>query len=452
LEYGKYENFMKNKSAQFKSIVVQYEFRMVWASFALFIATFVIDAYFLSSFFILIEAGLFCIVFIFLFARVYASARTNKETAIERNELKSILNGLDDAIIVYDEHFNAVFFNPVAERLFKIKAEAVLGHTFVPQDVERAGWQTLIQVIFSSLAPRVVARSKEGEYPEVVDLSFSDPVFEFRVTTIPVTGENGKTLAFIKIVRDYTAEIAALRSNTEFVTVASHQLRGPVTNISWALQSLEQAPELNDTNKIVVATALSAAQGLLRRINELLSVAKMDEGHFGYSFEEANIVDFLGIILNDILPQARAAGVKIYFDRPSVDLPRVMIDPKQLSIAVVNIMENAIRYNVANGEVIVKVAKADDNPFIAVTVRDTGIGIPQESLKKLFTKFFRAENAVKLQTEGSGLGLYIAKGIIAAHGGEIRAESELNRGTIVTFTIPTDPDLVPKREIGAEYI
>ena len=152
----------------------------------------------------------------------------------------------------------------------------------------------------------------------------------------------------------------------------------------------------------------------------------------------------------NLLAAARP-GVKIFFDRPSTDLPHAMIDPKQLSIAVVNIMENAIRYNVANGEVIVKVAKEDDKPFIAVAVRDTGIGTPADSVKNLFTKFFRAENATKLQTEGSGLGLYIAKGIVAAHGGEIRAESELNRGTIVTFTVPTDPALVPKSEPSAEY-
>jgi len=443
---------MKNEQSQFKNIIVQREFRMVWASCALLIAAFVIDAYFLSSLFILIEAGLLCVVFVFLFVSVYSVARTSKSTVIERNELKSILSGLDDAIIIYDEHFNATFFNPAAERLFKINAEAVLGHTFVPQDVERAGWQTLIQVIFSSLAPRVVSRSKEGESPEVVDLSFSDPFLEFRVTTAPIVEENGKTLAFMKIIRDRTAEIVALRSNTEFVTIASHQLRGPLTNINWALQSLGQATELNDANKEIVTTALSAARGLLRRIDDLLSVAKMDEGHFGYSFEDTDLVDFLGRILNDILPQARAAGVKIYFDRPSVDLPHVMIDPKQLSIAIVNIMENAIRYNVANGEVIVKIAKADDKPFIAVTVRDTGIGIPKESVEKLFMKFFRTENAEKSQTEGSGLGLYIAKGIVVAHGGEIHAESELNRGTIITFTIPTDPNLVPKREIGAEYL
>jgi two-component system sensor histidine kinase VicK len=443
---------MKNTSAQFKNIITEPGFRMVWASLVVFVAAFAISAYFLPTPLVLIEAGLFCILFVFLFASVYGAVRTSKETAIERNELQSILNGLDDAIIVYDDRFNVIFFNPAAERLFKIKADVVLGHTLVPQDVERAGWQTLVQVIFSSLAPRVVVRSKEGASPEVVDLSFSDPAIELRVTTAPIMEEKGKKLAFMKIIRDRTGEIAALRSNTEFVTIASHQLRGPLTNINWALQSLEQSAHMADTDKLIVTTAAAAGRNLLRRVDDLLTVAKIDEGHFGYNFEEANIVDFLGTILNDVLPQARTAGVKIFFDRPTVDLPRVMIDPKQLSVAVVNIMENAIRYNVENGEVIVKVVKDDKKPFIAVTVRDTGIGIPKESVKQIFMKFFRADNAGKLQTEGSGLGLYIAKGIVVAHGGDISAESELNRGTIITFTIPTDPALVPKRETGAEYL
>lgn len=441
---------MGNKTSQFRNIIVRPEFRTVWALLAVIIAAFAIDAYFLPLFFILIEAVLLCIAFILLFAGVYAAAQANKGTAIERNELKSVLGGLDDAIIVYDDHFNATFFNPAAERIFKITAKSVLGHTFVPQDVEREGWRTLTQVIFSSLAPRVMSHSREGEYPEVVDLSFDDPMLEFRVTTAPVVEENGKTLAFIKIIRDRTTEIAALRSNTEFVTVVSHQLRGPLTNINWALQSLEQSTGLNETDKLTVSGAATAGRGLLRRIDDILTVAKIGEGRLGYNFQETDIVDFLGKILGEVFPQARAAGVKIYFDRPSAELPRVMIDPKQLSIALINILENAIRYNIANGEVIVKAAKADNEPFVAVTVRDTGIGIPEGSLSNLFTKFFRAENAVKLQTEGSGVGLYIAKGIITSHGGAIRAESELNRGTIITFTIPTDPSLVPKHETGSD--
>jgi signal transduction histidine kinase len=87
-----------------------------------------------------------------------------------------------------------------------------------------------------------------------------------------------------------------------------------------------------------------------------------------------------------------------------------------------------------------------------VSVKDTGIGIAQEDMPRLFNKFYRAENAVKLQTEGSGLGLYIAKGVVKAHGGDVWVESEMNRGTVFTFTLPTDPALVPQHEAGMEYL
>ncbi len=332
-----------------------------------------------------------------------------------------------------------------------MEAKNVLGHVLSPRDVEAEGWRTLAQIVFPSLAPRVAVHSKEGEYPQVVDISFTDPAeLEFRVTTTPVPDERGNPLAFMKIVRDRTAQVQALRSKSEFVTVASHQLRGPVTDISWALQSLSGITGIDENNKMILDHALGASQSLLRRIEDLLDIAKMEDGQFGYQFEDADVSDFLAKVLADVLPAAQKAGIKLYFDRPSEALPHVMIDSKRLSLAVTNLLENAIRYNVENGEVTVKVDKMQDKPYVVVSVKDTGIGIPPEAVANLFKKFFRADNAVKTQTEGSGLGLYIAKGIIAAHGGQIWAESELNRGTTISFALPTDPNLVPKNEMGGE--
>ena len=160
---------------------------------------------------------------------------------------------------------------------------------------------------------------------------------------------------------DRSQLIAALRSKSEFITIASHQLRGPMTDITWALQTLVGDASLGDTSKLIVVNSLAAAQGLTQRIEDLLSVAKMEEGQAGYDFEQMDIVAFVGKILADILPSAQKAGVKIYFDRPAVALPEVMIDDKRLSIALVNLLENAIRYNVANGEVSVRIAEVPES-------------------------------------------------------------------------------------------
>ena len=423
----------------------------MWVLLGVFIATGAVAWVGMSNTLLfLISAGLLFIATVLVAVTVYRAAATDRATRIDQSELKSILAAMNDALIVYDGNFNALFFNPAAEHLFRLPAKSVLGHRFTPQDVERPGWRTLIQIIFPSLAPRVLTRSKEGEYPQVVDASFSDPELELRVTTSPIVDEGGKTLGFMKIVRDRTAQVEVLRGRSEFVTVASHQLRGPITDINWALQSLAKATELSETDKFIVQNALAAARGIISRIESLINISKMEEGKFGYKFEETDAVAFIGQVLADVLPAARKAGVKIYFDRPATALSKVMIDAQRLSLALVNILENAIRYNVENGEVTVKVDAVPGKSFLVVSVRDTGIGVPAESMPKLFTKFYRADNALKSQTEGSGLGLYIAKGIVRAHGGEIWVDSEINRGTTVHFTLPTDTNLVPKHEAGLE--
>ena len=441
---------MKNQTSKLKDVILWPEFQVVWVLFAIIIALGVVAFITTASWFFYLNLALLCVLLVLSVASVYHSAKIDRDTSVERSELNSILSGLNDALIVYEADFRVIFFNPAAERIFRLDAKSMMGHVFSPRDVERDGWRTLIQIIFPSLAPRVITRTKEGEYPQVVDISFTDPPLEFRVTTAPVTDEHGNPLAFMKIIRDRTSQILALRSKSEFVTVASHQLRGPVTDISWALQSLNNATGLDEANKAIVENALAASQSLLRRIEDLLNIAKMEDGQFGYKFEDADVSDFLGKVLADVLPAAQRAGIKIYFDRPSENLPHVMIDPKRLTLAVTNLIENSIRYNVENGEVTVKVDKMQDKPFVVVSVKDTGIGIPPEAMEKLFNKFYRADNALKRQTDGSGLGLYIAKGIVNAHGGQIWAESELNRGTTISFALPTDPNLVPKTEVGAE--
>ena len=117
-------------------------------------------------------------------------------------------------------------------------------------------------------------------------------------------------------------------------------------------------------------------------------------------------------------------------------------------MVVNNLLENAVRYNVKNGEITVKAEAVPNEPFIRVSVKDTGIGIAQKDTSKLFSKFFRGENATRAVAGGTGLGLYIAKNIIRAHGGQIGVTSEEGRGSTFYFTIATDEKRVPKVEVA----
>jgi len=234
------------------------------------------------------------------------------------------------------------------------------------------------------------------------------------------------------------------------VAIVSHQLRTPITEIEWALKELAADSGLSPEHKTILDRALRSAENLLDAVEDLLNVSRIEEGRFGYNFENADMTAYLGEILGAAQPQAERANLKLYFDRPKETLPQVAIDRQKLSMAISNLLDNSIRYNVENGTITVRVRKADTGPFIEVSVKDTGIGIPSEEISKLFLKFFRGTNIQKFDLEGSGLGLYIAKRIIEAHGGQAWAESELNRGTTIFFTLPTDPTLVPTKEVPSE--
>ena len=119
-------------------------------------------------------------------------------------------------------------------------------------------------------------------------------------------------------------------------------------------------------------------------------------------------------------------------------------------MAVNNIIDNAIKYNVKNGQVRIKLEALDKSPYVQISISDTGVGISKENIDNMFKKFFRGDNVVRIETEGSGLGMYIAKNIILRHGGAIRVESELNRGTTFYFTLPTDPSLIRAKETVVE--
>lgn len=385
------------------------------------------------------------------FAGSYRHALFAWHARQEEHVLRNIVMSLEDALVAYDRDFRVVYFNPAAERLFGIHASDIIGRVIQPKDAEDPSRRRLTQTIFPSLASLVIPRSRAGSYPQTVDVVFEDPRLDLRVTTMPVGDPAGELSGFMKIIRDRTHEVELMKAQSEFVTVASHQLQTPLTDMNWTLESLTQDSSLSEDAKNLATHALAGSKKLSTIVQDLLNIARIEEGRFGYNFETVDLAEFIGRILSEALPQAKRAGIRLYFDRPEGALPHVTIDTQKLTLAFTNILDNAIRYNVQNGEVVVKIEKRANEPFLEISVRDTGIGIPQGEIEKIFNKFFRASNAVKFETEGSGLGLYISKKIIEAHGGLLWAESELNRGSTFRFTLPTDPTLIPTKEVPLEY-
>lgn len=428
------------------------EMRIAWISLPFLAGVFIVDLAALGpSPLSLLSLGLVVAVAIIIIFYAASLARSNREAKIERSELKGIIFGLEDALILYDGNFKMLFFNPAAERLFGVSGGKVLGRTIVPGDAQNPELRMLAQVIFPSLAPVMVSRTEPGSYPQVVDVSFAEPNLELRVKTNAIADPSGKVLGFVKIIRDRTRDVAAIKSKNEFITVASHQLRTPITGITWALETLSKDSSIGEANRAMATGALEAGRQLASIVEDLLMTSRIEEGRFGYKFEPIDLADFINKILGEIMPHARSLGLAVYFDYPKeTKLPPAYADSEKLTMLLQNLFDNAIRYNVDGGSITVKIEEPDGQ-FLTVSVRDTGIGIPPEGLEKIFTKFYRAENALKFRSEGSGLGLYIAQNIVRAHGGKIWAESQAGRGTAFFFTLPTDQKLVPQKEVPLEW-
>lgn len=374
--------------------------------------------------------------------------RQAPEVSANLGDANAILSTLDDAVFAYDGLFRVTFANDAAVALLGIPREELDNFLITPQLTQKDPRYTrLVQIVYPSLAPLAVPHEVTGKGVQVVDLTFADPELHYRVSTVTLPGHRG----FLKVVRDRTRQIEIVRSKGEFVTVASHQLRTPLTEISWALETLAGSATLGPDDQALATQTLESVRSLIRTAEDLLGVAKIEEGRFGYAFAPLDVVALLDEELAKAMPVVEKAGLKLFFDRPSSPLPEAVADKGKIVMVLNNLLENAMRYNVKGGEITVKAEAVPNEPYVKVSVRDTGIGIGQEDVNKLFSKFFRAENAKKTVAGGTGLGLYIASNIMRAHGGQMGVGSELGRGSTFWFTLATDQRRVPSREVAEDF-
>jgi signal transduction histidine kinase len=401
----------------------------------------------MEVFLLLLVLGVFLVAGLVIFVISRRLARLNLEIKTKHNQLQGIIENLKDGLISYDPDFKIQIFNKAAEEIFNVPAKEIIGQYFNPGFVQNPKYRFLAQTIFPSLAPLVKQLSEPDVWPQIIDISFEN--LALRVITGRVDDSNGRLLGFLKIIQNRTREKELLRSKSEFITVAAHQLRTPLTGINWALETLSKESDLKPVSKQLASDGLAQSQKLLKIVNDLLDVSKIEEGKFGYQLGNVDLAELTAGILTSIEPIAKQYKIKIYFDRPTEAI-MVKVDSQKLSMVLNNLLDNALRYNVENGEVTVKIEKIPNKPFVQISVEDTGVGIPADEINKLFSKFYRGSNIKGVSAMGSGLGLYIAKNIIQRHGGEIWAESALGRGSTFYFTLPTDPKLIPPKEVFYE--
>ena len=258
---------------------------------------------------------------------------------------------------------------------------------------------------------------------------------EYRLRVTPLRGDSREVLGSVTLFEDVTHLREIDRVKSEFIAVASHELRTPLTSIAMALPLLLEPATgpLTDRQQRLLDICRQNAERLRQLMQELLDVGRLEAGRNLPTVAPVAVADVIHAVVEALAGAADRRAVSLRVDLPAF-LPPMLADRGHIERVLTNLVDNALRATDAGGAVTIS-ARADHGQVLC-SVADTGRGIRAEHLPRLFEKFSRAPDAAG---EGAGLGLFIARQIVEAHGGHIWARSEPGRGAVFSFSVPTPP-------------
>ena len=248
------------------------------------------------------------------------------------------------------------------------------------------------------------------------------------------------TVAHFDEIKGREREITEQKS--EFLMVTAHQLRTPLTGVRWGLAALLK--ESSGEKRAMIEPLLEACSNMARLIDSFLSLSKLDEGKFGSAFEDVDVRAVIEKLMINMKAAVESRGLLLTLEAPEGGRCHAWADQETLGLAISNLLDNAINYSLRGGHVRIRLQPGDHQ--LGLIVEDEGIGMAPEEVQRLFVKFSRAAEAVKLHPNGSGLGLYIARNVVLRHGSDIKVASTKAKGSRFSFALPrTEADLKHQR-------
>ena len=350
-----------------------------------------------------------------------------------KNKTEAIISNFIDPIILVNSKDEISFINPSAREIFGFD-DSVLGKK-IPGDgaFSMNNFKSLTKIDYSIKTSKDL-KSQDPTEEEVV-VSHIGNEFTYKVITVDVVDKKGNNLGVMKIFNNLTREKILDKLKSDFISIAAHQLRTPLSAIKWAIKMVLDGDtgKLTEEQEEMLFKGYQSNERIIELVNDMLDVSRIEEGRFGYSFDEGDLLKELDFVIDSLQPKIKEKAIKLIVVKPE-KVPPLFMDRQKMTLVLQNLIENAIKYTPDRGKV--EITMEMQGNFLKTRIRDNGVGIPAVDQMKIFSKFFRASNVMRMQTEGSGLGLFIVRNIIKKHGGEITFDSKEGMGTEFVFTLP----------------
>jgi PAS domain S-box-containing protein len=343
---------------------------------------------------------------------------------IAQQTTEAVIDSLFDPVVVADGEGLVARLNPAAERLFGAKANA-LGRPISAVTRDPRITQSVADVL-SSHAP-AASEDAAATLPWAVDGARR----AFRIRSTPMKDPDGRLVGVVTLLEDVTHLSEVSRVKSEFIAAASHELRTPLTSVQMGIHLLlEGSAGRSERQRDILQVCREDTTRLDRLMRELLDLSKIESGAVTPQMAPVRPVTLVGEAIEPLRLQVEARGIRLEVDAPP-DLPHVSVDRGQIERVITNLVSNAMRATADGGSITVAAVRRSDE--VAVSVTDTGSGIPREYLATIFEPFVQVPHAT---AGGAGLGLTISRRIVEGHDGRLSVQSEPGRGSTFTFTIP----------------
>lgn len=317
--------------------------------------------------------------------------------------------------------------------------ETITGFTVKEATGKKAGvlWGNLMDKDWYESLWQTIKTDKKLFSKEIKNHRKNGQQFIANLTIYPLLNSDGTVQIFVATQRDITHEKDIDRMKTDFISLASHQLRTPLSAMKWFLEMLMAGDmgELNKEQRDAIDNIDQSNERMIALVNGLLNISRIESGRI---IIEPTLTDLAKLTTDAVheLDESfknKKQVVKLDFTK---DIISIFIDSKLIRQVITNLLTNANKYTKKGGEITISILYKDNDVVMQIT--DNGYGIPAAEQDKIFARFFRATNVMRQETDGTGLGLYLAKAIVESSGGKIWFKSTEGQGTTFWFTIPLD--------------